>query len=173
MATPKRKRRKIVVADMTFQWTYTASVRGDGAWRVPKEDEIDPQWLQNAARFGLGSVIDIYQGATVALWENPVSLTRIVREGFWVDGFLGIESLERITPKDVREMIELALDSGWNPEKKGQSTFILPRKVAVAVAPPLLALPGFNVDIEGYKNHVPVKLLWKKEDSSDSEDYNI
>jgi hypothetical protein len=169
MATPRRKRRKIVVADTTFQWTYTASVRGDGTWRVPKDEDVDPQWQQNAARFGLGSVIEIYQGAIVALWENPASLARIVREGFLVDGFMGIEPLEQITPKDVREMVELALENGWEPEKKGHPTFILPRKSEVAVSPPLLVLPGFNVDIEGYENHVPVKLLWKRDNPADSD----
>jgi hypothetical protein len=94
MAIPKKNSRKITVSNTQFRYLCDADSLGPKDWETP---------------------ISI----AVELFDSPSSVAHFMMDGIVVyvlDG--STASKMPITPKLTRELIEMALEKGWDPHSK-------------------------------------------------------
>jgi hypothetical protein len=93
MAIPKKKSRKITVSDTQFRYICDADSLGPKDWETP---------------------ISI----AVELLDSPTSVAHFMIDGVVVYNLHGGTSRMSITPKLTHELIEMALEKGWDPHSK-------------------------------------------------------
>lgn len=158
MTMPRKGSRKIVLAGIAYRW-HASRWRKISGWSPASLELLDPRWLEQARRFGLGDVADVAFTIAVELYDKPVSRIRVQYYAMVVDGFLGFEQLTQLKPRLVRTIIERALASGWSPDKSGDFSLEIVENTGQERRPALLVLPGLNNDIEGYENRmVPIRI---------------
>ena len=161
MTFPKKGSRKIQVDGAAFRWKCS-QWRQTSEWRAPEQGQFDPDWLEQARRFGLGDVAPVATVLCVELMDEPVSQLTVACLGIMVDGFWGPEPLTQIKPAFVREVIAASLTQGWNPTAKGDISVEVAVDSAKQNSPVLLVIPGMTQSIGGYENTENPRLLWSK-----------
>jgi hypothetical protein len=158
MTMPRKGSRRIVVAGTAYRW-HVSRWRKISGWSPASLELLDPRWLEQARRFGLGDVADVTFNIAVELHDEPVSRIRARYYAMIVDGFLGFEQLTQIKPQLIRTILERALAAGWIPDKRGDFSLEIVENTGREWRPALMVLPGLNDDIEGYENRmIPIRV---------------
>jgi hypothetical protein len=159
MTMPRKGSRRIVVGGVAYRWRVSRYKRISG-WSATSLTLLDPRWLEQARKFGLGDVADVTFTIAVELHDKPVSRIRVKYYAKIVDGFLGPEHFTEITPQLIRAIIERALASGWAPDKAGDWSMEIVENTGQLRRPALMILPGLTGDIEGYeKRMIPIRII--------------
>ena len=72
MTIPKMGSRRIVVDGLAYRWRVSRWRKISG-WSPDRLELLDPRWLEQARRFGLGDVADVTFTIAVELHDKPAS----------------------------------------------------------------------------------------------------
>jgi hypothetical protein len=159
MTLAKKGSRKIVVGGVAYRF-HVSRWRKVSDWSPARAGVLDGRWLARARRHGLGNVADVTFTIAIERQERPVSKILTTYHARVVDGFLGPEQLTSIRPSLVRTIVTRALESGWDPARRGDFRLDIVENSGRPERPALLVLPGVTGDIEGYERRiVPVRIL--------------
>jgi hypothetical protein len=154
----KKSSRKIVVGGVAYRYKVSRWRRVSD-WTPASAGLVDPRWLEQAQKLGLGSVADITFGIAIELWDEPASKTLVTYHAKLIDGFLGPEQLTSITPALLQTLVEQALGAGWQPNRRGDLRFDLVENGDEPTRPALLVLPGLGTDVPDYEPRVvPIRI---------------
>lgn len=165
MGMAKKGSRRITVNEMTYRWRVSRWRRLSG-WKPADLELLDPRWLEQARRLGLGDVADVVFNIAIELYEEPAARILVKYYAKVVDGFLGIEQLTQVKPQLVREIIERALASRWDPRGRTNHDVELVENSGDPRRPVLLLLPGWD-DAGGYENRMVPLEIWTREERED------
>lgn len=149
MAFSKKGSRKIEVNDQSF--IYKISKPKPRSTWYKDESKLDNTFLQYAQKFGLGRVQDVIIYLVIQS-ISEVSTLHIKCHTVLIDGFLGPEQILQIKPALVSKLIVIALQDGWEPEKKGDHKMEIIHQQTKEHRPVILQLPNMNENIDDYDN---------------------
>ncbi|MEM9220726.1 MAG: hypothetical protein AAGD25_41215 [Cyanobacteria bacterium P01_F01_bin.150] len=158
MSLPKKGSKKIHVNGSDYRWLGSKWNKVSD-WRADREF-VDEEFLAIAQKFGLGDTADVYFNLVIEKHENPVSKIAVKYFGKVIDGFLGIEQFTQIKPSLVSKVIGQALESGWNPDQKGDFALEIYENSGEKHRPAVLALPGLNDEVKNYEKIIkPIQIV--------------
>ena len=157
MSLPKKKSRKISVRGNEFRWLVSDWHRISD-WSADSEF-VDRTYLEIARNFGLGDTADVYFNLVIEQYSKPVSKVIVNYYGMVVEGFLGYEQFTQIKPSFVAQIIEQAIEGGWQPNQKGDYQIKVYENSGEKHRPAVLVLPGLNEGAKGYENLIkPIQI---------------